>query len=102
MRKLSVLALGWFLLIGGLVIMPLPVPIPLIGAVPMLLGCAILTSHSRYFRRGLQSLRHRSAFVSRSLEHLAHRGPRYAKAMVKRTNPHALARYLRIQMRGDR
>lgn len=101
MRKLSVIALGWALLIGGLLIIPMPVPVPLIGAVPMLLGCAILTSHSRYFRRGLQNLRHRSAFVSRSLEHLAHRGPHYAKVMIKRTNPHALRRYLRIQMRND-
>lgn len=82
--------------------MPLPVPIPFIGAVPLLLGCAILTSNSRSFRRGLQSLRHRSAFVSRSLEHLALRGPHRVKAMIKRTNPHALVRYLRMQMRGGR
>jgi len=82
--------------------MPLPVPIPLIGAVPLLLGCAILTSNSRYFRRALQSLRHRSAFVSRWLEHLAKRGPSSVKAMIKRTNPHAFARYIRMQMRGER
>lgn len=102
MRKLSLLVLGWFLLLGGLAIIPMPVPIPLIGAVPMLLGCAILTSHSRVFRRALQSLRHRYRFLSRSLERLAHRGPQYAKAMIKRTNPHALARYLRIQTRDER
>jgi hypothetical protein len=84
------------------VILPLPVPIPFIGAVPVLLGCAILSSHSRFFRRGLQNLRHRSAFISRSLEHLALRSPHNVKAMIRRTNPHALARYLRMQMRGER
>jgi hypothetical protein len=102
LRKLFGLALGWSLLIAGALIMPLPVPIPFIGAVPLLLGCAILTSHSRYFRRSLQGLRHRWAFLSRSLEHLATRGPHSVKAMIKRTNPHALARYLRMQIRGER
>jgi len=90
------------LLVSGLIIMPLPVPIPFIGAVPLLLGCAILTSHSRYFRRLLQNLRHRSTFLSRWLEHMAKRGPHSVKRMIKRTNPHAFARYLRMQIRGER
>jgi hypothetical protein len=100
LRKLFFLVLGWFLLIAGLLIMPLPVPIPLIGAVPVLLGCAILTSNSRYFRRALQGLRHRFEFLSRFMERMAVRGPQSVKRMIKRTNPHAFARYLRMQLRG--
>src|SRR5579872_3405349 len=99
LRKLFFLALGWVLLVAGLLIMPLPVPIPFIGAVPLLLGCAILSSNSRYFRRSLQGLRHRFQFLSRFLEHMAHRGPHSVKQMIKRTNPHAFARYLRMQLR---
>ena len=59
MQKILWLTLGWILTIAGIVILPLPIPIPLIGALPLLLGLAILTTHSKVIRRMLQYTRHR-------------------------------------------
>ena len=98
MRKFLLLALGWLLVAVGLVLTPSPVPIPLIGIVPLLLGCAILSANSKSFRRALQRLRHRSAFVSRRLEGLRHRMPHQVKTMIRRTNPRALLRLARRRL----
>ncbi len=83
------------LLVVGLLLTPAPVPIPLIGVVPLLAGCAILSHHSRLFRRGLQRLRHRYRVVSRFIEHFGARAPAHVKVMVSRTDPRAVARHLR-------
>jgi uncharacterized membrane protein YbaN (DUF454 family) len=98
MRKVLLLALGWLLVAIGLVLTPSPVPIPLIGVVPLLLGCAILSANSKSFRRALQRLRHRFAFVSRWLEGVRHRMPRQVKTMIRRTNPRALFRLTRRRL----
>jgi uncharacterized membrane protein YbaN (DUF454 family) len=98
MRKFFILTLGWFLVAVGLVLTPAPVPIPLIGVVPLLVGCAILSTHSKRFRRALQRLRHRFGFVSRWLEGVRHRMPRDVKTMIRRTNPRALFRLARMRL----
>ena len=97
MRKIILLIVGWFLVVVGLVLTPAPIPIPLIGIVPLLVGCAILSANSKNFRRMLQRLRRRFAFMSRWLEDVRHRMPRDVKTMIRRTNPRALFRLARLR-----
>jgi len=98
MKRVFYLVLGWLLLIGGIVITPMPIPIPLIGVVPFLLGCAILSQHSKVFRRFLQYMRHRFEWLSRIMEGPAHRMPMMVKHMLRRTNPKAHVRLARIRL----
>lgn len=100
MRRVLYLILGWILLIGGILITPMPIPIPLIGVVPFLIGCAILSQHSKVFRRFLQYLRHRFEWFSTMIERGAHRAPVMVKHMIRRTSPRAHVR--RARMRGHR
>ena len=99
MRKLFLLALGWVLVVVGLVLTPSPIPIPLLGVLPLLVGCAILSANSKSFRRMLQRLRRRFAFLSRWLESVRHRMPPQVKTMIRRTNPRALFRVARLRLR---
>ena len=87
MRKIILLIVGWLLVAVGLVLTPAPIPIPLIGIVPLLVGCAILSANSKNFRRMLQRLRQRFAFLSRRLE-----GVRYARDGLKGER-HELGRF---------
>lgn len=97
MKRVFYLVLGWLLLIGGLVITPMPIPIPLIGIVPFLIGCAILSQHSKVFRRFLQYMRHRFEWFSVTIERAAHRAPAMVKHMIRRTNPVAHVRLARMR-----
>jgi uncharacterized membrane protein YbaN (DUF454 family) len=98
MRKIILLIVGWFLVVVGLILTPAPIPIPLIGIVPLLVGCAILSANSKNFRRMLQRLRQRFSFLSRWLEDVRHRMPRDVKTMIRRTNPRALFRLARLRL----
>ena len=98
MRKFFLLALGWVLVVVGLVVTPAPIPIPLLGVIPLLAGCAILTANSKTFRRALQRLRHRFEFVSRWLDEMRHRMPDDVKTMIHRTSPRALFRLARRRL----
>jgi hypothetical protein len=100
-RKLMVMALGWVLLVGGAILCLTPVPVPLIGVVPLLTGCALLSAHSKGFRRRLQRLRHRFEFLSQWLDRFVHRAPKLVKVMIHRTRPHALRRHARLRRRRD-
>jgi len=82
---------------AGTVLVLAPVPIPLIGTVPLLTGAAILSANSKLFRRRVQRLRHRFTFLSRWLERFLHRAPRLVKVMIRRTRPHALLRHARMK-----
>jgi len=95
MRRYFYLVAGWALLIFGAAITPMPIPIPLIGLVPFLLGCAILSHHSKVFRRFLQYVRHRFEWFSLTIERTAHRMPGIVKHMIRRTNPIAHVRLAR-------
>ena len=97
MRKLIVLTGGWGLLGAGTVRVFAPVPGPFIGTGPLLAGAAILSANSKPFRRRIQGLRHRFAFLSAWLERFLHRAPRLVKVMIRRTRPHALRRHARIK-----
>ncbi len=83
----------------GAVLVLAPVPIPLIGTVPLLTGVAIVAANSKPFRRRIQGLRHRFAFLSRWLERFVHRAPRIVRVMIHRTRPHALYRHARMRKR---
>ena len=98
MRRFFLLLAGWGLLIGGAIITPMPIPIPLIGVVPFLLGCAILSQHSKVFRRFLQYMRHRFEWLSKTMENAAHRMPAMVKHMIRRTNPKAHVRLARKRL----
>jgi hypothetical protein len=101
MRKLIVITSGWGLVGAGTVLCLTPVPIPLIGTLSLLTGCAILSAHSKPFRRRMQRLRHRFAFLSRWLERFLHRAPKLVKVMIRRTRPHALLRHAQMKKRRE-
>ena len=99
MRRIFFVGLGWTLVVIGAVVMPMPLPIPLIGFGPLLIGCAILTAHSKSFRRGLMAVRHRFQWLSRHFDRFMHRGPLAIRAMVRRTRPVVLMRHARMRAR---
>jgi hypothetical protein len=85
----------------GVVLLPAPIPVPLIGIMPLLTGLAILTTHSKNMRRRLQYMRHRFDWLSCRLDSFAHRVPLLVKSMIHRTRPHAIHRHARLQARRD-
>ena len=100
-QKTFWLGIGWVLVVAGVVLLPAPVPIPLIGIMPLLTGLAILTTHSKNMRRRLQYVRHRFDWLSRLFDRFAHRVPLMVKSMIHRTRPHAIHRHARLQARRD-
>jgi uncharacterized membrane protein YbaN (DUF454 family) len=99
MLRLLYVICGWLLLVIGVVVTPMPVPIPMIGLAPFLVGCAILTRHSKWFRRGLQRVRHRFEWLSHRFEAFKERGPHAVRHMVRRTRPLVLHRRARMRAR---
>lgn len=99
MRRIFFVGLGWTLIVIGVVIVPVPLPIPLIGVGPILVGCAILTAHSKSFRRGLQRVRLRFAWLSRRFDDFTERGPLAVRHMVRRTRPVVIMRHARMRAR---
>jgi len=96
-QKTVWLIVGWVLVAIGFVLLPAPVPVPLIGVMPILIGLAILTTHSKPVRRRLQYARHRFEWLSRTFERFAHRAPLMVKHMIRRTNPIAHVRLARMR-----
>jgi len=99
MRRIFFVGLGWTLITIGVVVMPIPLPIPLIGIGPIVLGCAILTAHSKSFRRGLQRMRARFVWFSRQFDMFKERGPLTVRHMVRRTHPVVIMRHARMRER---
>jgi len=98
MKRILLLAGGWLTFASGVLLLPVPLPLPFpAGPVLVLIGCGILTTHSKTFRRAVQKLRFRYGWLSRGIEKLTHRAPRMVKSMAERTSPHALERYARLQ-----
>ena len=87
------------LTVVGLVVTPMPIPIPLIGLLPLMAGLAILINHSRTMRRVIQRIRHRVRWFSYMLEHFAHRAPKKIRAILARSHPAAIVRRARIMTR---
>jgi hypothetical protein len=132
MKKFLILVLGWILTVVGAILTPVPLPLPVpfpIGITMLLVGCSILTTHSKPFRRGVQYIRHHNGWLSRGLEwvtkhtsdiveKMAHRfsqgrkgkfsrgfaaiagrSTKIMRNMVHRTRPHAHGRHARIKSR---
>lgn len=100
-QKTFWLAIGWVLVVAGFLLLPAPIPVPLIGVMPLLTGLAILTTYSKSMRRRLQYVRHKFDWLSRFFESVAHRVPLTVKSMIHRTRPHAIHRHARMQARRD-
>ena len=100
LQKFLILAGGWLLTVVGGLLTPIPLPLPFpVGITMFLVGCAILTTHSRMFRRGVQHLRHRNDWLSHGLEYITKRAPARVKHMVAKTRPAVLHRYARMRSR---
>lgn len=99
LRKYFMLTLGWFLTILGIVLTPMPIPIPLIGILPFMAGLALLIHYSRNMRRFIQRVRHRVRWLSYMLEHFAHRAPKKIARILHRSHPAPIERHARIQGR---
>lgn len=98
MKRILILAGGWSTFVAGVLLLPVPLPLPFpAGPVLVLLGCGILTPHSKSFRRGVQRMRFRHGWVSRGMDKFSRRAPRMVKSMVDRTSPLALERHARLQ-----
>jgi hypothetical protein len=98
MKKFLILAGGWTVTVVGALLTPIPLPLPFpVGIMMFLVGCAILTTHSKMFRRWMQHLRHRNSWLCRGLEKLTVRAPNRVKAMVEMTRPVALGRQARMR-----
>jgi hypothetical protein len=95
-RRIALVLLGVLLTAAGGMVILVPVPLPPVGIFMLLAGFALLTTHSRRARRGLQRARHRSALLSRTVERFADRAPRGVRRTLSRTRPDALIRYLKI------
>src|SRR5204863_9465829 len=91
-QKTFWLIIGWVLVAIGLVLLPAPIPVPLIGIMPLLTGLAIHTTHSKSMRRRLQDIRHRADWLSRLLDRFVPRVPLMQISMSHRTRLHALDR----------
>ncbi len=99
LRKYLILAAGWLLTIIGAVLTPMPIPIPLIGLLPLMAGLAILINHSRPMRRFIQRLRHRVRWFSHMIERFAHRLPDSIRLILARSHPASIERHARINTR---
>jgi hypothetical protein len=87
MKKLLILAGGWVLTVVGAILTPIPMPLPFpfpIGITMLLVGIAVLTTHSKTFRRGVQYIRHRNGWLCRGLDTIARHAPHVADSFVKR------------------
>ena len=100
MKRMLILTGGWIVTVVGALLTPIPIPLPFpVGIMLFLIGCAILTTHSKPFRRGVQSLRHRNGWLSRGLERMTRRAPAAVKTMEILTRPLAFSRHARMRGR---
>ena len=96
MKKFLIIVGGWTVFVLGVLLLPIPLPLPFpAGPVLVLIGCAILTPHSKTFRRAVQRVRYRYAWLSRVMDKLTSRAPASVKTMVERTSPWPLERQAR-------
>jgi hypothetical protein len=101
LRKILLLTLGWILTVVGIVVTPMPIPIPLIGLLPLTAGLAILINNSRTMRRAIQRARHRVRWFSYMLEHFAHRLPKSISKILHRSHPASIVRKERIEAKPE-
>lgn len=94
------ITLGWFLVVVGAIMTPLPPPFAF-GIVILTIGLSILSAYSKGMRRCIQSTRYRYRRLSNAIEEVSPRLPRFVADAIRQTNPASLARLKRQQTRHD-
>src|SRR5262249_51788442 len=103
MKKFLILAGGWTVTVVGAILTPIPMPVPFpfpIGITMFLVGCGILTTHSKTFRRGIQYTRHHNGWLSRGLDRIARHTPDIMERLVHRFAPNRDGRMWRWFAQG--
>ena len=83
-RCLVALALGWMLVVGGLLMTPLPLPI---GLLMLVLGLTILARRSRVVRQRIRNLRARYPEFSERLRRLEPKVNETISRTLRETDP---------------
>jgi hypothetical protein len=85
MIKRSVnLVVGFFLVICGIIITPLPIPV---GLILIVLGLSLLVPALPVLRRWLTLARARFPKLSNKLQSIRHRLPKFARNLIDHTEP---------------
>jgi hypothetical protein len=84
LRRLLALGGGWFLLLAGILITPLPLPI---GLLMLVLGLAVLVRRSRLVRRRIRDLRTRYPEFSERLRRLEPKVHTTIARTLRQTDP---------------
>lgn len=84
LRRLLALGAGWFLLLAGILITPLPLPI---GLLMLVLGLAVLVRRSRLVRRRIRDLRGRYPEFSERLRRLEPKVNASIARTLRQTDP---------------
>jgi hypothetical protein len=85
MIKRSVnLVVGFFLVICGIIITPLPIPV---GLILIVLGLSLLVPALPVLRRWLTLARSRFPKLSNKLQSIRHRLPKFARNLIDHTEP---------------
>lgn len=89
LKHRSILALGWFLLIFGIITAPIPLPI---GQFIALIGLSILVSKSPRIQKGCQTLRRKIPMLCTGLKKLGYLRycPQFIKKVIEDTDPRHL------------
>lgn len=82
------LLIGWLMLIGGIIIAPLPIPI---GQFIALIGLSILVSESHWVKTKMQKFRRRLPMIGRQLQRMHPYMPKFLKKVIDDTDPTHLA-----------
>lgn len=80
----TLLLVGWFMVLAGLIITPLPIPV---GLIMVILGLSLLTWKSHFLRNWFRKLRSRYSEVSSKLKKVTPSLPRFLRQAVELTEP---------------
>ncbi len=97
-ERTAMIALGWALLIPGLIFVVLPPPFAF-GIFMVIPAVAILVAYSKFMRRLVQAVRARYHTVNVAMHAFEARLPAFLGRSLKRTNPAAIARAVRRRRR---
>lgn len=82
-RSLKIVS-GTFLVIGGIIVTPMPIPL---GILMIVVGLSLLASSSRRVREWIKSQRRRYQELSAKLNAVKHRVPPFARRLIEETDP---------------
>lgn len=79
---------GVFLLLAGLIVLPLPIPF---GLIMITIGCTLLAPYVPAVQRLVRSMRGKWPELNERLLKYRHRFPPVVKSTIDKTHPHAPA-----------